>query len=191
MLKLNAKFDTDSLLCSLSHFECDGHTVHMLTQWCLPPPLTSTVKSSLFTHAHSSPLSLAARLRWCHANHSRYINNGWTLSRWTSYMCVITLHHISCIFLAKHQIIQVTQSLCTPHLVPCNFWLFPKLKSPLRGKRFQTVDEIQENTTGDWWWLGELCEVSRCLLWRRQTCHCPMYMFLVSGIFLNKCLYFS
>ena len=38
MLKLNTKFDVDSLLYSLSHFECDGHTVHMPTQWCLPPP---------------------------------------------------------------------------------------------------------------------------------------------------------
>ena len=65
MFKLNAKFDADSLLYSLSHFECDGHTVHMLTQRRLPPPLTSTVKSSLFTHAHSSPLSLATRLHWC------------------------------------------------------------------------------------------------------------------------------
>ena len=62
MFKPNAKFDADSLLYSLSHFECDGHTVHMLSQWRLPPPLTSTVKSSLFTHVHSSPLSLAARL---------------------------------------------------------------------------------------------------------------------------------
>ena len=35
-----------------------------------------------------------------------------------------------------------------PGLAPCNFWLFPKLKSPLKGKRFQTADEIQENTTG-------------------------------------------
>ena len=35
-----------------------------------------------------------------------------------------------------------------PDLVPCNFWLFPKLKSPLKGKRFQSVDEIQENTMG-------------------------------------------
>ena len=26
---LNAKFDADSLLCLLSHFECDGHTVHI------------------------------------------------------------------------------------------------------------------------------------------------------------------
>ena len=53
MFKLNAKFDADSLLYSLSHSECDGHTVHMLTQQHLLPPLTSTVKSSLFTYVHS------------------------------------------------------------------------------------------------------------------------------------------
>ena len=39
MFKLNAKFDADSLLYSLSHFECDGHTIHMLTQLHLPTPL--------------------------------------------------------------------------------------------------------------------------------------------------------
>ena len=49
------------MLYSLSHFECDGHTVHMLPQWCALPPLTSTVKLSLFTPAHSCPLALAAR----------------------------------------------------------------------------------------------------------------------------------
>ena len=38
MFKLNAKFDADSLLYSLSLFECHGHTVHMLTQGYLPPP---------------------------------------------------------------------------------------------------------------------------------------------------------
>ena len=76
MSKLNAKFDADSLLYSLSHFECNGHTVHMLTQWRLQSQLTSTVRSSLFTHTHSSPLSLAARLHQCHTSHSPYINNG-------------------------------------------------------------------------------------------------------------------
>ena len=76
MFKLNAKFYAHLLLYSLSHFECDGHTVQMLTQWCLLLPLTSTVKSPLFTHAHSSPLSLAARLHRCHTNCSHYINNG-------------------------------------------------------------------------------------------------------------------
>ena len=58
MFKLNAKLDADSLLYSLSHFECDSHTVHTLTQQCLLSPLTSTVTSSLFTH--SSLFFLAA-----------------------------------------------------------------------------------------------------------------------------------
>ena len=74
--KLNAKFDADSLLYSLSHFECDGHTVHIAHSQCLPPPLTSTVKSSLFMHVHSSPLSLPAKLHWCTTNDSCYINSG-------------------------------------------------------------------------------------------------------------------
>ena len=30
-------------------------------------------------------------------------------------------------------------------LVLYNFWLFPELTSPFKGKRFQTIDEIQEN----------------------------------------------
>ena len=80
MFKLNAKFDEDSFFYSLSHFECDSHTVDTLTQWHLPSPLTSTVKSLLFTHAHSSPLSLATSLHWCHTNCSPCINNGWSFS---------------------------------------------------------------------------------------------------------------
>ena len=41
-----------------------------------------------------------------------------------------------------------------PDLAPCYFWLFPKLKSPLKGKRFQTIDEIQENTMGQLMVIG-------------------------------------
>ena len=73
MLKLNAKFDTDSLLYSLSHFECNDHTVHILStvyhlvvsilvSILVSTSLTSIVKSSLFTHAHSTPFSLTASL---------------------------------------------------------------------------------------------------------------------------------
>ena len=86
MFKLNAKSDTDSWLYLLSHFECDGHIGHMLTQQRLPPPLTSAVKSSLFMHAHSSPFSLAARLHHCCANCSHHIYNGLTFSRQTLYI---------------------------------------------------------------------------------------------------------
>ena len=79
MFKPKAKFDADSFAL-LSHFECDSHTVLMLTQWCVPPPLTSTVKPSLFTHAYSSSLFLAARLHQYRTSCSHYISNGWTFS---------------------------------------------------------------------------------------------------------------
>ena len=52
MFKLNTKYDAGSLLCSLSHLECDGHTVHMLSQWHLLPSLTTTVKLSC-SHTYS------------------------------------------------------------------------------------------------------------------------------------------
>ena len=42
----------------------------------------------------------------------------------------------------------------SPDLTPCSFWLFPKLKSPLKRKRFQIIDEIQENTTGQLMAIG-------------------------------------
>lgn len=35
----------------------------------------------------------------------------------------------------------------SPDTVPYNFWLFPKLKSPLKKKRFEDVEEIKQNTT--------------------------------------------
>ena len=43
----------------------------------------------------------------------------------------------------------------SPDLVPCDLWLFPKLKSPLKGKRFQTIDEIQDNTMGQLMVIGK------------------------------------
>ena len=55
-------------------------------------------------------------------------------------------HHVSCSFLVKYQITPVTQPPYSLDLAPCYFWLF--LKLPLKGKRFQTANEIQENTTG-------------------------------------------
>ena len=56
--------------------------------------------------------------------------------------------HLMQSFSEKHKIIQVTQSPYNPDFVPCDFWLSSKLKSPLKGKRFQITDETQENTIG-------------------------------------------
>ena len=63
------------------------------------------------------------------------------------------LHHNN---MPVHQITQVTPPY-SPDVVPCDFWLFPKLKSPLKGKRFQTTYEIQENT------MGQLMVIRRTL----------------------------
>ena len=60
----------------------------------------------------------------------------------------LLMHHFSCSFSATHQITQVIQSPYSPDLAPCDFWLFPKLKSPLKGKRFQTIHKIQDNIIG-------------------------------------------
>ena len=55
------------------HFECNSPTVDKLTQQCLLPPLTSRMKLPLFMHAHSSPLSFAPMLHWCHTSCSCYV----------------------------------------------------------------------------------------------------------------------
>jgi hypothetical protein len=50
-------------------------------------------------------------------------------------------------FLAKHSIPVVPHPPYSPDLAPCNFFLFPRLKSTLKGKRSQDVTEIQLNMT--------------------------------------------
>ena len=59
-------------------------------------------------------------------------------------MCPL-MHHISCRVFLWNIKSPRWQSHYSPDLAPCDFWLFPKLKSPLKGKRFQTIDESQEN----------------------------------------------
>ena len=72
MFKLNAKFDANSLFYSVilngmaTQYTCSLNGIYH-------PHLTSTVRSLLFMHAHSSLLSLDARIHQCHANHSCYI----------------------------------------------------------------------------------------------------------------------
>ena len=50
-------------------------------------------------------------------------------------------------FLAKHNISLVRQPPYSPDLAPCDFFLFPKIKTKLKGRRFQDVTEIKENAT--------------------------------------------
>ena len=48
-------------------------------------------------------------------------------------------------YLEKHQTSIVPHPPYSPDLVPAHFFLFPKLKTTLKGHHFQTIEEIQEN----------------------------------------------
>ena len=50
-------------------------------------------------------------------------------------------------FLAKHSITVLPHPLYSPDLAPCDFFLFPMLKRPLKGRIFETIPEIKANAT--------------------------------------------
>jgi len=66
--------------------------------------------------------------------------------------------HVSlliCSYLAKHQTSVVPHPPYSPNLPPADFFLFPKLKTSLKGHRFQTIEEIQGNAIRE---LGAITE---------------------------------
>ena len=50
-------------------------------------------------------------------------------------------------FLAKHKIVQLRQPPYSPDIARCDFWMFPKLKMALKGKRFDDIETIHSNAT--------------------------------------------
>ena len=72
----------------------------------------------------------------------------------------------------------------SPDLVPYDFWLFPKLKSPLKGKRFQTIDEIHKNTMGQLMVTGRTVwgpKVPTLKGTEASSSYVPCLMYLVSS----------
>ena len=49
--------------------------------------------------------------------------------------------------LVKNEVTVVPQPPYSPDLAPADFFLFPKLKSTLKGHHFDAFDEIQKNST--------------------------------------------
>jgi hypothetical protein len=50
-------------------------------------------------------------------------------------------------FLAQYNITTLPHPLYSPNLALCNFFLFPKLKSYLKGHHFGTVENVQAAAT--------------------------------------------
>ena len=105
-------------------------------------------------------------------------------------MCPLT-HHVSCSFLVKHRITQLIQLPYSPDLVPCDFWLFPKRKSPLKGESLQAVSEIQENMTEQLMGTGRTLWGPKVPTFNETEASLSYVRCFLSCIFSNKCLYLS
>ena len=55
--------------------------------------------------------------------------------------------HVVQAFLAKNSMPLIRQAPYSPDLAPCDFWLFPKLKTTLKGRRFQSREDIMKKAT--------------------------------------------
>jgi hypothetical protein len=53
------------------------------------------------------------------------------------------------IFLAKHGVVEISHPPYSPDLAPVDFFLFPTVKTALKGKRFQDVESIKKNVTAE------------------------------------------
>ena len=49
-------------------------------------------------------------------------------------------------FLAKNKTVNMSQPLYSPDLISAHFLLFPKLKTPMKGKRFAAIEGINEKS---------------------------------------------
>jgi len=50
-------------------------------------------------------------------------------------------------FLTKNSMTQLPHPPYSPKLSPCYFFLFPRMKKVLKGKRFADVEEVKKKTT--------------------------------------------
>ncbi|KAJ4435187.1 hypothetical protein ANN_23763 [Periplaneta americana] len=91
----------------------------------------------------------ASRIRTGRTNVQRKRPDMWTANNWHLHHDNVPAHSSQLIhtFLAKHGITNVRQPPYSPDLAPCDFWLFPKLKTPLKGSRFESREEIMRNAT--------------------------------------------
>ena len=46
-------------------------------------------------------------------------------------------------FLVKNNTVIMPQPPYSPDLAPCDFFLFPRLKRPMKGRRFATIEEME------------------------------------------------
>lgn len=77
-------------------------------------------------------------------------------------------------FLAKNNTLIMPQPPYSPDLAPCDFFLFPKLKRPMKGRRYATIEEIKTASKED---LNKITknDFSKCFEdWKKRYHKCIM-----------------
>jgi len=88
-------------------------------------------------------------------------------------------------YLAKRQTSIAPHPPYSPDLAPADFFLFPKLKTTLKGSRFQTIEEIQKNV------IRELCTITESAFqeafqqWKKRWRTSPVEGTTLKGIVLK------
>jgi histone-lysine N-methyltransferase SETMAR len=52
-------------------------------------------------------------------------------------------------FLAKHCVVDISHPPYSPDLAPADLFLFPTVKTALKGNRFQDVEDIKKKVTAE------------------------------------------
>ena len=102
------------------------------------------------------------------------VGNWWLAasSQQWAHFCIMSCAEF---FFVKPQIILMAQPLYSSVLAPCNFCIFPKLKSLLKGKIFHAIDEIQENIMGQLMVIGRTVWGPKVPTLKELRWHCPTY----------------
>ena len=75
-------------------------------------------------------------------------------------------------FFTKNQVNVVPQAPYSPDMAPCDFFLFSRLKLPLRGHRFESIEVIQENSLAALKAIPE-AEFNNCFeIWKERWNKC-------------------
>ncbi|KYN09459.1 PREDICTED: uncharacterized protein LOC108769730 [Trachymyrmex cornetzi] len=77
--------------------------------------------------------------------HSIFTNDLWKNKNWLLHHDNAPAHTSLLVreFLAKNNTLMMPQPPYSPDLAPYDFFLFPKLKRPMKGRRYATIEEIK------------------------------------------------
>ncbi len=98
----------------------------------------------------------------------------WAAQNWQLHHDNAPAHfaHLIQTYLAKNNTPLVRHPPYSPDMASCDFWLFPKLKTTLKGKRFESREEIMKKTTAELYSIPKSTFQRRYQQWQHRWEKC-------------------